>query len=240
MLRQWTRTHRQTLLLDGEVIVLDPQMLRPSFPLALQRERTRAHGARHLQAVYVLFDLLAINGQDIRNLPYSERYRALTELPRPPAEQCFVTECFENGTTLWQWVEKHGWEGVVSKRLDSPYVEGKQHRNWTKRKKWMRLHALAIGYLRKDDRPASIILTDPTSRYIGKASIGLDELHRQLLMAWAGEHPSERPMAQALPASMSKKPIVWYRHPIPCLIGALEYTDAGLLRHPQILTLPLL
>lgn len=241
MLSQWSKEHRQTVLLDGEVVVLDPKTLRPSFPLALQRERTRTAGAgQPLQAIYVLFDLLAINGRNIRKLPYAERYHILSNLPKPPSERCFVTDCFDDGEALWQWVVQHEWEGVVSKRLTSPYVEGKQHRDWTKRKKDMQLQALAIGYLLKDNRPASIILTDAAGQYMGKASIGLDELRRQLLLAWAAKHPADRPAAQMLPASLFKEPIIWYRHPIPCLIGALEYTDGGLLRHPRIVTLPLL
>lgn len=241
MLVQWSNTHQLSVLLDGEVVVLDPKSLRPSFPLALQRERARTAGSgQSPQANYVLFDLLAFNGQNIRALPFSERYELLASLPKPPAERCFVTDCFHDGEALWQWVNEHEWEGVVSKRLDSPYIEGKQHRVWTKRKKDIQLQALTIGYICKDNRPSSIILTDAKGQYLGRASIGLDELRRQLLAAWADKHPAVHPMAQGLPSTLGKEYIVWYRHPIPCLIGALEYTDAGLLRHPRILTLPLL
>lgn len=241
MLNQWARTLQHPVLLDGEVVVMDPKTMRPSFPLVLQRERTRSQGAgAALQAIYVLFDLLACNGKDIRAWPYSERYDRLISLPIPSTERCFVTDCFDDGDALWQWVNERGWEGIVSKRLDSPYVEGKQHRDWIKKKKDMQLESFAIGYVRKDNRPSSIVLADSTGQYMGKASIGLDELRRQLLTAWAIKHPADRPTTHGLPASLSKEQIIWYRHPIPCLIGALEYTDAGLLRHPRILTLPLL
>lgn len=241
MLNQWSITLQYPVLLDGEVVVMDPKTLRPSFPLVLQRERTRAQGSDEaLQANYVLFDLLAYNGKDIRACPYSERYERLVSLPIPSTERCFVTDCFHDGDALWQWVNDRGWEGIVSKRLDSPYVEGKQHRDWMKKKKDMQLYSFAIGYVRKDNRPSSIVLADSEGKYMGKASIGLDELRRQLLTEWAIKHPADRPTTQGLPASFSKEQIIWYRHPIPCLIGALEYTDAGLLRHPRILTLPLL
>lgn len=241
MLAQWSIKNQLSVLLDGEVVVLDPKSLRPSFPLALQRERTRTAGkGQLLQAIYVLFDLLALNGQNIRALPYSERYQLLANLPKPPAERCFVTDCFHDGEALWKWVNEHEWEGVVSKRLASPYIEGKQHRDWTKRKKDIQLEALTIGYVRKDNRPSSIILADAKGQYMGRASIGLDEVRRQLLAAWANKHPAVQPIAQGLPSTLYKEHIIWYHHPIPCLIGALEYTDAGLLRHPRILTLPLL
>ncbi|MCY9516428.1 ATP-dependent DNA ligase [Paenibacillus apiarius] len=231
---------RQSVLLDGEVVVFDPMLNRPSFPLVLQRERTRSLNPRHagLHATYVVFDVLGIGEQDLRPLPYEERHHMLTGLLPEKSDHCFVADAFSDGASLWEWVKQHEWEGVVSKRKASPYVSGKQHRDWYKNKKDVQLDGWAVGFMLNGKRPASVVLADEQLQYIGKASIGLDETHRQLLLAWAAQY--EAPAAGSIPASLKREPIVWFRQPIPIRVSALEYTPGGQLRHPRVLLFPLL
>ncbi|WCR26593.1 DNA ligase [Paenibacillus thiaminolyticus] len=229
----------RTLLLDGEVVVFDPNLGRPSFPLALQRERMRQRPDGALPAVYVLFDVLGIEERNVRRLPYEERHRLLLDLFPDKHPACFVADIFEDGDQLWNWVEQHGWEGVVSKKRSSPYQEGKRHQDWFKIKKDLHIEALTVGYMINNGRPASVVLTDLEGRYIGKASIGLDETRRLLLEGWAARYPAPGPPGGPI-AALRREPIVWMSVPIPCRAAALEYTPTGQLRHPRIDTLPLL
>ena len=232
----------QSVLLDGEVVVFDPTLNRPSFPLVLQRERTRSQNPLHagLHATYVVFDVLGIREQNVRSLPYEERHHMLTELIPEKSAHCFVADTFSDGASLWEWVQQHEWEGVVSKRKASPYVSGKQHRDWYKHKKDVQLDGWAVGFLLNGKRPASVVLTNEQQQYIGKASIGLDETHRQLLLAWAVQYEASRPAVGSIPTSLRREPIVWFQQPIPIRVSALEYTPAGQLRHPRIQIFPLL
>lgn len=227
------------LLLDGEVVVFDPNLGRPSFPLALQRGRKRQRPDGALPAVYVLFDVLGIGERNVRRLPYEERHRLLLELFPEKHPACFVADIFEDGAPLWKWVEQHGWEGVVSKRRSSSYQEGKRHQDWFKHKKDLLVDAMTVGYRINNGRPASVVLTDLEGSYLGKASIGLDETRRQLLEGWATRYPASGPPGGPIPA-LRREPIVWMSVPIPCRAAALEYTPTGQLRHPRIDTLPLL
>ena len=71
------------------------------------------------------FDLLALDGKDLRKLPLEARQRRLRALVR--RFDCPVllhSEAFDDGQALLQVAEKHGLEGVVSKRRNAPYKSG--------------------------------------------------------------------------------------------------------------------
>ena len=77
------------------------------------------------QLVLIMFDLLHQDGVDLRPLPLTERKRDLERLCRR-AKVPFMrqVQTFPNGQLLFEHCSKFGFEGVVSKRLDRPYVSG--------------------------------------------------------------------------------------------------------------------
>ena len=84
--------------------------------------------------VVYAFDLMHLNGTDLRAKPLHERRRRLVDLTRSAAVPCmFVGDQFANGAALLQQCGSFGLEGVVSKRRDAPYVSG-ECKAWVKSK----------------------------------------------------------------------------------------------------------
>jgi bifunctional non-homologous end joining protein LigD len=82
-------------------------------------------------AVYA-FDLLHLNGQDLKPLTLIERRQRLERLLGRPKVPCLhLVDAFADGQKLLEAAEKHGLEGVVSKRRDAPYRSG-ECRGWRK------------------------------------------------------------------------------------------------------------
>ena len=114
----------RSCLIDGEAIVCDKDSL-AVFEL-IRGHRTVAG------AVHCAFDLLEVNGQDIRNYPIEKRKNALAELLRDAHSSIVLNEHFtEDGEIVFREACKLGCEGIVSKRLGSPYRSGRSA-HWLK------------------------------------------------------------------------------------------------------------
>jgi ATP-dependent DNA ligase len=91
----------------------------------------RMHSRQHELAVYA-FDLLQLDGEDLRPLPLVDRRRRLERLLRRAKVPCLhLVEAFTDGQALLEVAERHRLEGVASKRRDAPYRSG-ECRNWRK------------------------------------------------------------------------------------------------------------
>jgi len=227
------------LLLDGEAIVFDPVRKRPVFQLVLQRERLRNRGAVSQSigrdpAAYVMFDVLHDGTDDLRHLPFAERHERLQGLFPEPGERLMTTELYSDGRSLWQWVEANEWEGIVTKRLSSPYREGKKHRDWFKKKTALLLDVDIVGLTYRSGRVASLVMVR-NGTYFGRISLGLTEEMKALLLAFAESGQGSSPFAQ-LPSDLKGERVLWLPRPLSCKATGLEITDAGLLRHPKIVS----
>lgn len=235
----------ESCLLDGEAFVFDQARQRPVFRRVLERERLRnpaaiARAGASEPVRFAVFDVLHSQGRDWRERPYRERHRELLRLLPVKQERLFVTDLFTDGAGLWSWVEAQGWEGIVSKRLDSTYKEGKKHRDWLKKKTSIREEVDIVGITYNEGRLASLIMALEGS-YFGRVSLGLDEQQKLRL----GTLPVRKPQTPAdagpflqLPADLKRVSLAWLEQPFCCRVTGLEVTDAGLLRHSKLLSLP--
>jgi bifunctional non-homologous end joining protein LigD len=113
-----------SFLIDGEAIVTDDDGL-AVFDL-IRRQR---HGAA---AVLCTFDLIELEGEDLRRAPIEHRKRQLAKLVRTPHPGIVLNEHYEgDGDIVYQHACKLGCEGIVSKRLGSPYRSGRSP-HWVK------------------------------------------------------------------------------------------------------------
>ncbi len=114
----------RSFLLDGEAIVTNERGL-AVFDLI----RRKRHGA---DAMLLAFDLLELDGEDLRRVPLEQRKRQLVKLVRRPQAGIVVNEVFEgDGDILFAHACKLGCEGIVSKRLGSLYRSGRSP-HWVK------------------------------------------------------------------------------------------------------------
>lgn len=234
-------------LLDGEIVWFDG--VRPSFQQVLKRERSRsahmhsspdAEGtASHGGLVYVLFDLLADESGDLRQLPYEERHRKLLALCPADDPRMFVTELFKDGAALWEWVQTNNWEGVVSKRLSSPYREDKKHRDWLKKKIALVLDVDIVGLKWRNGIVASLIM-EYEGGYLGSVSLGLNDALRRVIASTFRPQNSQLAVVPCpfatVPEDLRKEEVQWLSVPFKCRVTGLEFTSAGQLRHPKLVT----
>jgi bifunctional non-homologous end joining protein LigD len=225
-----------TLVLDGEAVVLDPDTGRPSFQKLQQRSKPGASGSlRQLPVQYIVFDVLQIGDQDVRGLPFTERNRRLRELAAGWEAPLHTTDIFPDGPLLWDWVVSNGWEGVVCKRLSSRYREGKEHRDWLKRKRAPEFDVEIVGILWKEGRVSSMVMRE-NGAYFGRVSSGLNGVLKEKLRVLGDSDRSLCPFPE-WPEGLKGTEVRWLRQPIGARVTGSEQTDDGVLRHPKLLML---
>ncbi|RVD54783.1 DNA ligase D [Mesorhizobium sp. M2D.F.Ca.ET.185.01.1.1] len=134
-------------IIDGEIVVLADSGV-SSFPL-LQADLSARRAARF---IYYVFDLMRLDGEDLRREPLVERKQALAELLGDQPENSalrFSDHFHEPGKVMLQHVCRMGLEGVVSKRADAPYRSGRGL-SWIKSKCTLRQEFVIGGYLPSD------------------------------------------------------------------------------------------
>jgi bifunctional non-homologous end joining protein LigD len=161
-------------ILDGEVVVLDEKG-RPSFSLMQQRTGIRAHGRQaapraDLPIVYYVFDLIYLDGYDLRRVELVERKRLLQQI-LPAREIVRYSDHYSGqGTALFQVAKQKGLEGIVAKKANSCYEE-RRSREWLKIKITQTVDCVIGGY------------TDPEGarQYFGSLVLGLYDDKKQLI-----------------------------------------------------------
>jgi bifunctional non-homologous end joining protein LigD len=164
----------KTAILDGEVVVLDEQG-RPSFSLMQQRTGIRAHGRQaaarpDLPIIYYVFDLIYLDGYDLRRVGLDDRKRVLREI-LPSGELVRYSDHQPGqGVALFQAAKQKGLEGILAKKCNSCYEE-RRTREWLKIKITQTVDCVIGGY------------TDPEGarRYFGSLALGLYNEKKQLI-----------------------------------------------------------
>jgi bifunctional non-homologous end joining protein LigD len=128
--------HATRAILDGELVVLDDHG-RPRFELIQRHAR---------QAAFYVFDVLSIEGQDTIELPYEDRRRLLADLVDPGDNWMVPGHRVGDGAELLEATVAQGLEGVMAKRLGTPYQPGKRTPNWRKVKNRTRVEVVIGGY----------------------------------------------------------------------------------------------
>jgi bifunctional non-homologous end joining protein LigD len=112
------------LVLDGELVAFDNDG-KPSFPAVADR---LLHRRSRVSVTFVVFDVLARDGESLLSWPLAGRRAVLAELRlgRP----AYVSPTFDDGQALFEAACREGHEGIVAKRLREPYRPGE--RGWLK------------------------------------------------------------------------------------------------------------
>lgn len=165
----------KSAIIDGEMAVMDENG--KSDYHQLRRSMTRAPG----RLVLIAFDLLFLNGKDLRAKETVERRAALQKLlaGAPPAIQ-FSDAIAGGGKAFFAAVERMGLEGVVSKKARAAYVGG-QTRAWLKAKSYMFSESEVAGVLAERGKPTMALMVDGDRNYVGGAFITSREIKERLL-----------------------------------------------------------
>ncbi|AWC22045.1 Putative DNA ligase-like protein [Aminobacter sp. MSH1] len=177
-------------ILDGEMVVQD-ESGRSDFKKLASSIRWES-----VRLVFYAFDLLGLDGNDLRKQRCEDRRLRLHELMGDPRPTCPLqfSQAFEgDGAEFFAAVEKMDLEGIVSKRRASVY-RGGPSKDWLKTKSYITGEFVVIGYERKRGAAPSLLLaeeTDASMRYVGRAIPAVrqeqrDELWQALEFLHAG------------------------------------------------------
>ena len=221
-------------VLDGEVVLLREG--KPSFAGVMQRDRLKtassiAHG-KALPISYMVFDLLYLNGRDLRKESLLERTSQLTELI-DNQEYLHQVESFSKGKILFESVRSIGLEGIVAKRKTSLYGIGKSHHDWYKIKCLQTQNCLVGGYTTRGNQVNALLLgviSDGKLSFAGKAANGLSSAHLTTLSEeLPGLEVSKSPFAE-----QPQRDHHYIEPRLAVLVEFLEWTDSLHLRFPVI------
>jgi bifunctional non-homologous end joining protein LigD len=173
----------KSAIIDGEAIVLDEKGV--TKPDAL-RSAMRWQPER---LVFVAFDLVHLNGEDLRFEPLVERKAKLERLVGGQGGLLHAVIQYSqhiegNGKGFYDQVDRMGLEGMVSKRANSAYRSGRAE-TWQKAKCYEESTYEVAGVLREPGRPAVAYMVTPDKerRYVGGAFITLNQKMRERLWA---------------------------------------------------------
>jgi bifunctional non-homologous end joining protein LigD len=235
----------RSAVLDGEVVAFD-ELGRPSF----ERLQGRMHltGGAAIEArtrstpiFYCVFDLLYLDGESLMRLPYTERRGRLEALElegpgwRTPGYRA------GDGAALLAASAEQGLEGIVAKRLDSPYEPGRRNGAWLKVKNTRRQELVIGGWLpgegRRLGRIGALLVgyydhsgAEPELRFAGKVGTGFDAAELERL---------ERlltPLRRDASPFSGRQPQRGALYVEPELVAEVEFnewTSQNMLRHPS-------
>ena len=226
----------RSALLDGEIVVLDEEG-RSSFGRLQQGLKDGT-----VALIYFVFDLLALDGRNLRKEPLEQRKALLRKLlTSPPKGVRYSDHVIGHGEEVLAQVCDLGLEGIVSKRADSPYVS-RRTKSWLKIKCSGNDEFVIGGYRRstkKDRAFASLLLGEYVGKdlhYRGRVGTGFDERAlREIGARLARLSRKTSPFVDA-PREIGRD-ARWVEPRLVAQIAYTEKTRDGRLRHPSFLGL---
>jgi bifunctional non-homologous end joining protein LigD len=180
---------RRDLVVDGEIIALNERGL-PDFRVLAERMHVRKASAisrlaERIPATYMVFDVLRIDGEDLARRPLAERRARLEDLDLGPSGWQ-VPSTYDDGPMLFDATRAQGLEGIVSKRLDSPYRPGERSAS---RLKFAHRHrgSYVVGGWRRQvggTHLAALLVGEPTADgllYRGRVGSGIGARQSRML-----------------------------------------------------------
>ncbi|MFL5241029.1 MAG: DNA ligase D [Gemmataceae bacterium] len=217
-------------VIDGEAVVLDYEG-KARFQL-LQNFQQSGKGT----LVYYAFDLLYLDGRDLRKLPLWQRKEILAAILDGLPAVRLSEHVQDQGKAFFKVIETQGLEGMIAKAADSPYREGQRTGDWLKVKTHLRQEVVIGGY------------TDPKGSrpHMGALVLGVYEKNDLVYVGHTGSGFNDESLAdvqkklaplvqRACPFKIKPRtnaPVHWIRPELVCEVSFQEWTEDGHLRHP--------
>ena len=234
------RLEIDSAVVDMEAVLLDPRG-KSSFQ-ALQT--ALGEGGHPDRIVAYCFDLLHLDGSDLTRLPLSERKDQLKVLLAKSDNSVLrYSEHFAiEGADVYKQACTNGLEGIISKRIDSPYIAGRQ-KTWLKVKCSLRQEFIIIGYssAKSGGRELGALYLgykrDGTLRYVGKVGTSFTmksalELAERLRKLESAKAILTRDETKGMGAG-ERRSVHWVKPKLLCEVSFTEWTADGRIRHPS-------
>jgi DNA ligase D-like protein (predicted ligase) len=218
------------LVLDGEIVRLEDG--RCDFQALLGRRSGGSARAATEPVTFVAFDLLYEDHKPLLDQPLEARRARLEALgleevgPRVARSEGVVG----GGLAFFEQALGLGFEGMLAKRLASPYEPGRRSGAWVKSKAPTVIPCAIVGWVEDDrgDLKSLVVAADDRGvlRCVGKVGSGLDEATRRTLRTRFATRTREQPV---VPCPFEAH---WVEPDLVCRVAYLERTRGGTLRHP--------
>jgi bifunctional non-homologous end joining protein LigD len=220
-------------VIDGEVVAFERS--ETSFAKLARR------GQKYVPVFYYVFDILWLEGHDVRKLPLRTRKRLLRDALQFHGNVRWTQHRNRDGEAFFKEACRKGWEGLVAKRADSPYVATRS-RDWLKFKCEHGQELVVGGYTEPRGSRVefgALLLgyyDDGELQYAGKVGTGFDTetlhaLAAQLKKLGRQDSPFEKP------GEIKERNVTWVDPKLVAQIGFTEWTRDHRLRHPRYLGL---
>jgi len=236
------RQRERNMVLDGEMVALENghtcfQCLQNHF------RRLKEDPTRPVNLVYYVFDILFLEGYDLRNVPLMER-KALLEKAFTPAGPLHMTDYYvHEGTTLFEASIAQGFEGVMAKKMDSTYESGKRSTSWLKVKSTLSDEFVIGGYTggagNRENTFGALLLGQFNNQgklvFTGRVGSGFNEKSLKEMLDQLNEKKTDLNPFLDLPRMPEK--IVFVRPELIAEVKFAEWTHEHYLRAPVFMRL---
>jgi bifunctional non-homologous end joining protein LigD len=221
------------VIIDGEVIAYDTDG-RHTFQSVGRADRPHA---------YVVFDLLALDGNDCMGLPWSERRRLLESSVRS-VNPLSITPASDDAELMEEATRRQRFEGLLAKRASSIYQPGRRSPAWVKVKYRSEQEMVVGGYKRGEGNRSGLFgsllvgVHDDHGdlQFVGAVGTGFDERTLRSVMAELRlRETDECPFASQ--PKLPRGSHCWVRPELVAQVGFLEWTEGGGIRAPVFLGL---
>ena len=220
-------------MIDGEVCVVMPDG-RTSFQ-GLQN----AFGSDDQNLVYFVFDLLAVDDENLMKLPLEQRKARLAKLVKKAPRLRYSDHVEGSGAKFFEAACKAGLEGIISKRRDQAYVPGRG-KGWLKTKCLLRQELVIAGFTDPEGSRSGIgsLLTgyyqDGKLVYAGKVGTGFSmKVLAELRKALEPMETTACPFDPMPPRAWTGPGRHWVEPKLVAEVAFSEWTNDGRLRHPS-------
>ncbi len=220
-------------VIDGELVVEDQEG--KSYFQAIQNYNP---ANKKFNLKYYVFDLLVLDGHDLRQMELIKRKALLKTLISQVGSNIIVynDHIIGQGKKFLAQAEKKGWEGIMAKQSSSIYQSGKRSDSWLKFKMQASQEAVIIGF----SKPAGSrkyfgalvlgVYENDTLVYIGNCGTGFNEdllkgLYEQLIILKTDKKPVKEKVQQ-------ERNVTWVIPRLVCEVTYAEWTADKRLRHP--------
>ena len=221
-------------VLDGELVALDAQG-RSRFQLLQNAEREPA------RLLYCVFDLLYLDGKDLRGRPLVERKQALKAVLPKSKFLLYSAHMRGKGIGEFEKAKRAGEEGVMAKLASGRYHSGIRTREWLKVKASQEQEVVIVGFTaprRSRKYFGSLVLAVREGggwTYVGRAGTGFDakrlrDIHALLVPLVT----DKKPVAAKVPDAANT---TWVKPKLVAEVKFTEWTAGGEMRHPVFLGL---
>ncbi len=219
-----------SFVLDGEIVILNKKG-RSDFQLLQNYQRSKD------LPYYYAFDILHLNGQDLRQKPLVERKKILKTLLRGRriSQIRFGDYIEKKGVAFFREAKKRGLEGIIAKKEDSIY-QSRRSKEWLKIKTGLRQEVVIGGFTKPKG----------TRKYLGSLLVGIYRKNKLIYAGRVGGGFDEKQLSSlysqlqkivtsVCPFAHKLRPsteVTWVKPALVCEVAFAEWTKEGIMRQP--------